>query len=334
MSQVDVIVPCYNYGHFLRGCVESVLAQQGVNVRVLIIDDASPDHTAEVGAALAAQDGRVEFRRHATNRGHIDTYNEGLEWTDGDYALLLSADDQLISGALLRAARLMDVHTEVGFTYGEQIKTSNPEAEDYQVPREYGWTILTGPEFLELCCTGDSYGENIVGTPTAVVRTSLQKKLGGYRKDLPHAGDMEMWMRFAVHASVGKVEAVQAYKRCHDNNMQKFYSCIKDFLQRKAAFDVLFEAYSKRIEDGQRLRRLASRCLAEGAFWMGSAAFDRGEEETCRRLLDLALEIDPTLRHWPAWYRLRLKRALGPAVWGLMRPLVRRLRHRPRSVPN
>ena len=77
MSRVDVIVPCYNYGRFLRECVESVLGQP-VDVRVLIIDDASTDDTPEVAAALAAEDARVEFRRHAVNRGHIATYNEGL----------------------------------------------------------------------------------------------------------------------------------------------------------------------------------------------------------------------------------------------------------------
>ena len=54
MPSVDVIVPCYNYGRFLRECVESVLDQDGVDVRVLIIDDASADDTPDVGRALAA----------------------------------------------------------------------------------------------------------------------------------------------------------------------------------------------------------------------------------------------------------------------------------------
>ena len=49
MSRVDVIVPCYNYGRFLRECVESVLSQP-VDVRVLIIDDASTDDTPQVAA--------------------------------------------------------------------------------------------------------------------------------------------------------------------------------------------------------------------------------------------------------------------------------------------
>ena len=42
----------------------------------------------------------MEFRRHPVNRGHIATYNEGLEWASGDYLLVLSADDMLTPGAL------------------------------------------------------------------------------------------------------------------------------------------------------------------------------------------------------------------------------------------
>lgn len=55
MSSVDVIIPCSNYGHFLRDCAESALSQSGVDVRVLIIDDASPDRMPEVAAGLAVR---------------------------------------------------------------------------------------------------------------------------------------------------------------------------------------------------------------------------------------------------------------------------------------
>jgi len=42
MTSVSVVIPCYRYGHFLREAVDSVLEdQEGLDVRVLIIDDAS-----------------------------------------------------------------------------------------------------------------------------------------------------------------------------------------------------------------------------------------------------------------------------------------------------
>ena len=94
MPSVSVVIPCYKYGRFLPGCVRSVLDQEGVDVRVLIIDDASPDDSAQVALDLAADDERVEARVHEVNKGHIATYNEGLlEWADGDYSVLISADD-------------------------------------------------------------------------------------------------------------------------------------------------------------------------------------------------------------------------------------------------
>jgi glycosyltransferase involved in cell wall biosynthesis len=108
MNSFDVIVPCYRYGHFLRECVESVLSQAVENVRILIIDDASPDNTAEVAADLVREDSRVPFVRHTINKGHIATYNEWIEWASADYMLLLSADDYLLPGALSRAANLLD----------------------------------------------------------------------------------------------------------------------------------------------------------------------------------------------------------------------------------
>ena len=55
---VKVIVPCYGYADCLERCVESVLGQEGVDVRVLIIDDHSPDDTPAVARRLVRSDER------------------------------------------------------------------------------------------------------------------------------------------------------------------------------------------------------------------------------------------------------------------------------------
>ena len=73
MPNVDVVIPCYRYGHFLRECVSSVLMQEGVEARCLIIDDASNDGSAGIASVLAAEDPRVETLLHENNRGHIAT---------------------------------------------------------------------------------------------------------------------------------------------------------------------------------------------------------------------------------------------------------------------
>ena len=325
MSQVDVVIPCYNYGRFLAECVASVLAQEGVALRVLVIDDSSSDLTPEVCAELAARDCRIEVRRHSVNRGHIATYNEGLDWAQGDYTLLLSADDILIAGALKRAARVMDSHPQVALTYGREMIFRSGERLP-AVPAADGneLTIMAGRQFLELAC---SLARNIVPTPTALVRTEVQKRIGGYRPELPHSGDIEMWLRFGAHASVCALDAWQAYTRLHTANMRLQYPGARDYRQLKAAFDTFFDEFGSRLGEASALRELACRNLGERILDRAHFAFDTGRPEECRELLLLAEETWPDLRAGSDWARLRWKRRLKPVL-----PLLRSVRSAARRL--
>jgi glycosyltransferase involved in cell wall biosynthesis len=330
MSSVDVIIPCYNYARFLRECVASVVTQGGVDLRLLIIDDASDDDTLEVGRALARDDGRIRYRRHSANHGHIATYNEGLEWAAGDYVLLLSADDGLTPGALARASRVMDAHAEIGLTCGRQIvfESTWPEMPSAS---EYSWRMLSSAEFLE---TASASGQNPVATPTAVVRTALQKAVGGYRKELPHTADLELWLRLAARGAVGVLDTAQAVKRSHDRNMQHAFlgPTLPDLMQRHAAFETFFGEHCDRF-DVNPLRLLASCSIATEAFWAASHAFDRHDAGLCERLLALASSLDPTLAGRPEWSRLKWKRRFGTRFWRATRSLVGQLRGGSAGVP-
>ncbi len=137
--------------------------------------------------------------------------------------LLLSADDYLLPGALDRAATLLDAHPDVGFVFGRAVvlQTDGRRIETEPIAGKAGELpalFLTGIQFIEL--TGP---RNSVSTPTAVVRTALQRRVGGYRIELPHAGDMEMWLRLAANASVGILDAFQAVYRLHADNMSHAY---------------------------------------------------------------------------------------------------------------
>ena len=254
MSSVSVVIPCYKYGHFLEEAVSSVLDdQEGVDVRVLIIDDASPDDSAEVARKIAARDPRVEVIVHAANKGNIATFNEGLlEWADGDYCALVSADDRLTPGALRRARDLLDAHPSVGFVYGHALWVMHGAPLADGPDQECG----VGP--CGLASGGSSIvfrqAENPITSPEVVVRTSLQKRVGGYDARLPHAADMEMWMRLAANADVGFIRGVdQAYYRLHQENMRKGYSRLMDLRERRLVFETVLDRYGETLPDAKGL---------------------------------------------------------------------------------
>ncbi|MEO8668441.1 MAG: glycosyltransferase [Bauldia sp.] len=281
MSSVDIIVPCHNYGRFLRQCVESVLAQSHRDLRVLILDDASRDNTAEVAAALAAADPRVAVHRHAVNRGHIATYNEGIGLVTADYMLLLDADDYLLPGAVARVVAVLDATPEVGLVHGACI-ASRPG--DRLPPSDGGVEIMDSAAFLEASAL-----RNLVCTPTAFVRTALQKKLGGYKPELPHAGDLEMWLRFALSSRVAFIRMPQAEHRMHDANMSRGYDPAADLRQCIGAFRPHLAEIRARMPEGLALAVRIRRILAERARRQARRAFVRGRLLVFARLVGLWL---------------------------------------------
>ncbi len=315
-STVDVVVPCYNYGHYLSACVRSVLSQRGVEVRVLIIDDCSSDGSAAKGRQLAAEDDRVAFRRHEINRGHIATYNEGLmEWSTGKYVVLLSADDLLAPGSLSRAAQIMDADESIGLVYGRAIYFEK----DTELPGSSGdhrwrYTRWPGSEWIERRCR---HGNNVISSPEVVVRGTVQRAVGGYRAELPHAGDLEMWLRIAAVSNIAYVRRIpQAFYRVHAASMlrTKYRSTLADLQQRKAAFDSFF--HSQRTVEGARLQAMANRALAREALWRACRAYDRNQvkEAGATELVRFAIGTDAAARSLAEYFALCRRRRLGPLV--------------------
>ncbi len=333
---VDVVIPCYRYGHTLPTAVRSVLEQPDVDVRVLVIDDASPDGSAAVARSLANADERVEVRVHRENRGHIATYNEGLlDWAEADYSVLLSADDALTPGALARATTLLDAHPEVGFAYGRPVHWDGSDPLPPARTTPSGWIIHPGRRWLRRRFTTT---QGCITSPEVVVRTELQHRLGGYDPTLPHTGDIEMWMRFALHADVGYLRGVdQAYYRVHGASMSTAYygtAGVGDLRQRLAAYEALLQRANGRLPDSERLGLRLRRSLARDALQRAGRAYDKGRAdlEPVADLVDFAREAFGAATSLPEWYTLQLRRRLGARRAAALRPLVltpagRRLRH-------
>ena len=312
---VAVIVPCYRYADVLPGCVDSILTQRGVEVRVLIIDDCSPDDTPAVARRLAQCDGRVEYRRHPHNRGLIATANEGLDWAaeHGDYTVLISADDQLVPGCLQRATTVMEASPNVGMVYGwaPYAHVGRP------LPRRYGRWIgtktWTGTDWIRLRC---QTGFNCISSPEVVVRTSVQTAAGHYDAACTHSSDLNMWLRIAAISDVAHVRGVaQAIYRVHSDSMSRSDpSVVLSLRERRIAFHSAFARVASTLKDASGLQRMSDRALARQALWRASRAVDRNLTETPDTVEDLvgfAFEAYPDTGQLREWHGFTVRRRLG-----------------------
>ena len=296
MYRVDVIVPCYNYGRYLRDCVESVTTQAGVDVRVLIIDDASTDNTCDIGTRLASEDSRVSYRRHTENLRHIATYNEGLAWASHDYTLLLSADDMLLPGALFRATRLMEANPQIGFVFGKNLRLKDGEPVDKAptTSSEFNARIWNGLAWIKFVCRDRS---TFFDSPEVLARTRMYKELGGYRPELPHTADVEIWLRFAAHSDVGEIDAHQAYYRIHQNNMHGSLapSAVQSLEHWKAAYEAFFVHSGSSLPDEAQFRGWAADSIGRMALSAAYSSKYRRDSEIRQKLVYLASRTSPAL---------------------------------------
>lgn len=307
---VSVIVPCYRYASVLPVCVNSVLAQEGVDVRVLIIDDCSPDDTPAVAAQLA-QDPRVEYRRHVENQGLIPTANEGLAWADGDYVVLISADDLLVPGALARATGVMERHPEVGLVYGRALELHEGRPMPEARGRWRGTTIFKGGDWIRMRCTN---AHNVIASPEAVVRTSVQKAAGGYDASCFHTSDLNMWLRIAAISDVAFIRgAAQAIYRVHSGSMLRSQDGpLVDLFERQAAFDAFFAGAGAQLPDAPELQRTVRKALARQSLWQACRAIDRNRaDQPVQGFIDYALENYPHARRLNEWRGLTVRRFIG-----------------------
>lgn len=305
--RVSVVIPCYNYGRYLPLSVGSALHDQpGIDVEVVIVDDKSTDDSARAALRLAAADPRVRVLLHEANKGHIATYNDGLEAAGGEFVALLSADDLLAPGALTRAAELLAANEAVGLVYGAAVPFSGIPPAGRR--GDGTWVIWPGAEWLRLRCRS---GYNVIASPEVMMRAELLRRFGGYRPDLPHAGDFEMWLRTAAVADVGYLlGADQAYYRQHANNMNvSMFSAgtsrgqLIDLEQRWRSFEAVFDGVGRNLAERASLQDLARRTLSRQSLRIANYAFARGfdrfpvgEFETLARRIFADVALTPAGR--------------------------------------
>ncbi|MDR3571293.1 MAG: glycosyltransferase, partial [Candidatus Pacebacteria bacterium] len=99
IPEVAVFVLTYKHEVFIAECLRSIMKQRGqFTMRVLIIDDASPDNTAQVARSVIAEnrDDRIKFelRVNPQNVGASANWGPALRWAEGsDYVSPTDGDD-------------------------------------------------------------------------------------------------------------------------------------------------------------------------------------------------------------------------------------------------
>ena len=112
---ISVIIPCFNYGIYLKGAIESVLSQTFQRLEIIVINDGSTDVlTKEILQGLRYPKTRVVHQR---NQGLAQTRNIGSELAAGKYVCYLDADDFIEPTYLEKTLAILESDESLGSCY-------------------------------------------------------------------------------------------------------------------------------------------------------------------------------------------------------------------------
>lgn len=93
---MTVVVPVYKVEKYISSCMRSLLNQTFRNFDIILVNDGSPDRSAEIAEELLAAQNEIPFQIITTiNRGVSAARNTGLEKAQGKYVIFVDADDVL-----------------------------------------------------------------------------------------------------------------------------------------------------------------------------------------------------------------------------------------------
>ncbi|HRV94582.1 MAG TPA: glycosyltransferase family A protein [Anaerolineae bacterium] len=118
--KVSVIIPAYNQAEYLGAAIESILAQTYSNFELIIVNDASPDHTDAVVKSF--NDPRIMYIIHPKNKHLAASRNTGMRASTGQIIMLLDADDLFHPEKLARHVDFLQQNPDIGVTYNSRIE--------------------------------------------------------------------------------------------------------------------------------------------------------------------------------------------------------------------
>ncbi|WP_179374550.1 glycosyltransferase [Winogradskyella wichelsiae] len=242
-SLVSIILPNYNYEHFLPQRIQSILDQTYTNFELLILDDCSTDNSKRVIEGF--KDKRISVYYNETNAGSpFPQWDKGIQLSKGKYIWIAEADDYCSETLLEKLLQKIESYksdlcfaeSKVVNEHGEEkglwcdLNIKGPNKSIFKTDFE-----MNGQDFIEK----NLIFENGIPNASAVLfKKELYKEIGGVDQNIPNCADWLLWIKMLSRGHVAFVsEPLNAFRR-HGN------SVINSIKKGDATGNKFYEYYS------------------------------------------------------------------------------------------
>lgn len=278
MPKVSVVMPVFNGESYIGDSIRSVLAQEGADLELIIVNDGSTDGTLEVVEAFAKADDRLRVINRPNSGRPSFPKNDGLAAARGEYLCFLDHDDlydaertrYLVEGldqhphwiAAFHDLRFIDSHG--GALPGTYLTNHDllTHAKAYLTPMAGNWF-----ECSEWFYVYQSLAAGALHTQSVLIAINrLPPNVVSFDTQFTICDDTDLWIRLGMQGKMGYLNRVLSSYRQHDTSITR--NAEKYLLDTVKVHRHNYDRVKSKLTNGQvrQLRRRIAACISSVAY--------------------------------------------------------------------
>jgi glycosyltransferase involved in cell wall biosynthesis len=269
---VSVVTPVYNGEHYLRECIESVLAQTYANWDYCIVNNCSTDRTLEIAQEYSAKDPRIRILNNDAFIGVNENHNVAFRQISpqSKYCKVVAADDWIFPECLQKMVGLAEAHPGVAIVGAYGLLGTKLVWDGLP----YTSTVMPGREFCRSSMMG---APALVGGPTSVLfRSDIVRSRYAFYNEANFHADAEAICEFLEHHDFGFVHQVLTFRRVHEGSLTSYSKRVNTYL---AGYLDLLIRYGPKYFSDEELKYLLRGQLRAYYRYLGEQVYRRRGRE-------------------------------------------------------
>lgn len=208
---IDVIIPVFNGESFIGEAVDSISKQTHRNLRIIIVNDGSTDHSREKIEALACANPNLVFI-DMPHGGPSVALNAALRRAKADWLAFLDCDDLWAPSKLTSQLAALQADPSLGICFTQM--------------KEFDDTTAFKTQFRARAEPLDGIGKS-----SMLCRRSTFTRVGAFNETVK-IGDFIEWFNRCKNQGIRHIVLpdVMTFRRIHDSNMSREVTAA-DYLQ-------------------------------------------------------------------------------------------------------
>ena len=240
---ISIIVPIYNVENYLRQCLDSIMSQTYQNFECLLINDGSPDNSADICREYVEKDSRFHYFEKE-NGGVSSARNLGIERSKGQYITFIDSDDWVESNYLeVLYKSLIDEKADVAVSTYKQFNMDDNNYYVHSYQRGYDRKVFTNEELIDSLPLLYGYDSTYNFVSCKLITRNLLEYIR-FNLSTGYGEDMEFWNKvFLISKKIVYVNKdTYIYRTTHDNSKHYEEENVRNNIEQRLIFLAMLAA--------------------------------------------------------------------------------------------